>query len=303
VRTVAGQAGLRGGIDGPAGLGQFGAPVAVAMMPDGGWVVADALADAVKRVSSMGDIQTVLTGLEAPMGIAVDAAGNIYVSDTDHQCIRRIATDGSEAVFAGAMLQTGSGDGLAAAARFNQPAGLTIAPDGALLVADLSNGVIRRIDLSAPGNPVTTLPADKWLYRPSALAAKQDGTVYVVETGMARVVELKDGLVSTVAGSTPGYADGAPGSAQLLPYLGIAVLGDGSLAIADPGNYRIRRILFRADGKAREVTTLAGSGRFGARDGNGQNADFVLPAGLAVSPDGTLYVADSGNALLRAVTP
>jgi sugar lactone lactonase YvrE len=303
VRTVAGQAGLRGGIDGPGGLGQFGAPVAVAMMPDGGWVVADALSNAVKRVSSMGDIQTVLTGLDGPMGIAVDAAGNIYVSDTDHHCIWRISTDGSEAVFAGAMQQTGAGDGLAAVARFNQPAGLTIAPDGALLVADLSNGVIRRINLAAPGNPVTTLPADKWLYRPSALAAKQDGTVYVVETGMARVVELKDGLVSTVAGSTPGYADGAPDSAQLLPYLGIAVLEDGSLAIADPGNYRIRRIFFRADGKAREVTTLAGSGRFGARDGDGQNADFVLPAGLAVSPDGTLYVADSGNALLRAVTP
>jgi sugar lactone lactonase YvrE len=284
-------------------MGQFGAPVALAVMPDGGWVVADALADSVKRVSSMGDIQTILTGLDGPMGIAVDAGGTIYVSDTDHHCIRRISPDGTATVFAGAMLQPGSTDGPAASARFNQPAGLTIAPDGALLVADLSNGVIRRIDLSAPGNPVTTLPADKWLYRPSALAARADGTLYVVETGMARVVELKGGLVSTVAGSVPGYADGAPGAAQLLPYLGIAVLADGSVAVADPGNYRLRRISFKSDGKAREVTTLAGSGRFGARDGDGQNADFVLPAGLAVGPDGTLYVADSGNALLRAVTP
>jgi sugar lactone lactonase YvrE len=147
------------------------------------------------------------------------------------------------------------------------------------------------------------VPADRWLYRPSAVAAKSDGTLYVVETGMARVVEIKGGKVSTMAGSTTGYADGAPESAQLLPYLGIAVLADGSVAVADPGNYRIRRILLGPDGRAREVTTLAGSGRFGARDGDGQSAEFVLPAGLAVGRDGTLYVADSGNALLRAVTP
>lgn len=51
------------------------------------------------------------------------------------------------------------------------------------------------------------------------------------------------------------------------------------------------------------MTTFAGTGRYGARDGDGGGAEFVLPAGLAVGPDGTLYVADSGNALLRAVTP
>ncbi len=303
VRTVAGQPGVRGDIDGAVGLGALGAPVAVAVMPDGGWTVADALANAVKRVSPGGSIQTVLTGLNGPMGIAADAAGNIYVADTDHQCIRRITPEGTATVFAGAKGEPGAADGVGGAARFNQPAGLTMAPDGALLVADMGNGVIRRIDLVAPGNPVTTLSADKWLYRPSAVAARADGTLFIVETGMARVVELRAGLVTTVAGSEEGYADGEPGSARMLPFLGIAVLQDGSVAVADPGNYRIRRILFRADGKVREVTTLAGTGRFGARDGDGERADFVLPAGLTVGPDGTLYVADSGNALLRAVTP
>ncbi|MGZ3459504.1 MAG: N,N-dimethylformamidase beta subunit family domain-containing protein, partial [Archangium sp.] len=148
-------------------------------------------------------------------------------------------------------------------------------------------------------NPVTTLPANLWLYRPSALVAGADGTVYVVETGMSRVVALRNGTVSVVAGAAPGgFADGEGESAMMLPYLGIAVLPDGSLAVSDPGNYRVRRISL--DG---EVTTLAGSGRFGSRNGAGDEADLVLPAGLAVGPDGTLYVADSGNALLRAITP
>ncbi|ADO73428.1 N,N-dimethylformamidase beta subunit family domain-containing protein [Stigmatella aurantiaca] len=303
VRTVAGQAGMRGGIDGPDGMGQLGAPVAVTVLPGGGWAVADGLANSVKRVSAMGDIRTILTGLNGPMGIAADASGNIYVADSDNHCIRRIAPDGTATVFAGAVMEPGQGDGTAKAARFNQPAGLAFGPGGELLVADLGNGVIRRVDLSAPGNPVTTVRADKWMYRPSAVAVAADGTLYVVETGMARVLEVRNGVVSIIAGSSPGYADGTPTSSQFLPYLGLAVLKDGSLAVADPGNYRIRRILFSAQGKATEVTTLAGSGRFGSRDGEGQSADLVLPAGLAVGEDGTLYVADAGNALLRAVMP
>jgi DNA-binding beta-propeller fold protein YncE len=303
VLTVAGQAGLRGNIDGPDGMGQMGAPVAVAVLPGGGWVVADALANAVKHVSALGEIRTILTGLNGPMGIAADAWGNIYVADSENHCIRRLSPDGTAAVFAGAVMAPGQADGPAQAARFNQPAGLAFTPGGDLLVADLGNGVIRRVELNAPGNPVTTVRADKWMYRPSAVAAAADDTLYVVETGMARVLEIRQGVVSIIAGTSPGYADGAPGNSQLLPYLGIAVLKDGSVVVADPGNYRIRRILFTADRKPSEVTTLAGTGRFGSRDGEGWTADFVLPAGLAVGADGTLYVADAGNALLRAVMP
>ena len=124
----------------------------------------------------------------APMGIAVDGAGqHLRVRHGKPPASAVIAPDGTATLFAGGDAG-GCRRGPALDARFNQPAGLALPPDGALLVADLGNGVIRRIDLAAPGNLVTTLHADKWLYRPSALAVAPDGTLYIVETGMARVV-------------------------------------------------------------------------------------------------------------------
>ena len=300
VRTVAGQAGKRGDMDGPPGQGLLAAPVAVAVLPGGGWAVADALANKVKRVAPDGTISTLSSErLNGPLGIAADAQGNVYVSDSDNYCIRRITPDGTSTVFAGAVMNAGMMDGPAEQARFNQPAGLFVTPQNELLVADLGNGVIRRIDLLTPGNPVTTLPSNMWMYRPAAVAQAPDGTVYVVETGMMRVIALQNGTVRVVAGSPPGgFSDDSGESARMLPYVGLAILPDGTLAVSDPGNYRVRRVTPEG-----EVTTLAGSGRFGSRDGRGSEADLVVPGGLALGPDGTLYLAESGNATLRAITP
>ncbi|HZH02569.1 MAG TPA: N,N-dimethylformamidase beta subunit family domain-containing protein, partial [Myxococcaceae bacterium] len=301
VSTVAGKAGQSGTQDGPAQTARLGAPIAVAALPAGGWAVADALTSSLRRVNADGSIQTLLTGLNGALGVAADRAGNVYVSDTDASCVRRIAPDGTASVLAGTPWNAGSADGFGPAARFVQPAGLTVAPDGALWVADLGSGAIRRIDLTAPDAPVSTLATNVLLRRPSAVAVAANGTVYAAEADAIRVVSIRAGQVSALTARGPGFADGPAGSAQVMPYVGLALLADGSLVVADPGNYRLRRITFSASGESLAVHTLAGSGKYGNRDGVGDQADLVLPAGLGVGSDGTVYVAESGNARIRAV--
>ena len=161
-------------------------------------------------------------------------------------------------------------------------------------------GTIRLIDLKGATHNVTTLVSG--LYRPSGIAVAPNGTAYIVESGNARILALSPaGKVTVVSGGAQGagYADGAPGQSRLLPFLGIAVLADGALAISDPGNYRIRRV----DPVTGNVTTLAGTGRSGPGLGSGDVTDLVLPAGLVVAGDGRLFVAEAGNADVLAITP
>jgi hypothetical protein len=118
-----------------------------------------------------------------------------------------------------------------------------------------------------------------------------------VESGMNRIGVVQNGSFKVLAGGAAGFQDGPASTARFLPYLGLALLSDGALAVADPGNYLVRRIA------AGQVSTLAGSAAFGIRDGPADEADLVLPAGLAVGADGTLYVAEPGNGAIRAIGP
>lgn len=271
------------------------APAAIATLPRGHLAVADTGDGTVVELDARGARTVLLSGLLRPLGIAADADGTVYVSDTGRSCLRRITAPGVASVVAGTCFSVGSVDGVGASARFAAPAGLAIR-DGVLYVADVGASAIRRVDLAT--FTVTTLPAPG-LYRPTAIAFAADGALLAVESGTRRIVALRAGALEPVAGdrwAAEGYQDGPAESARLMPQLGIAVLPDGSIAFSDPGSYRVRRV---AGGR---VTAFAGSGRAGARDGAGGSADLVLPTGLAAAPDGTLYVADTGNGAIRAVT-
>ncbi len=183
----------------------------------------------------------------APLGVAVDGNGNVFVADTGNHVIRKIAPDGAVTTFAGAAGIRGSVDGAGGAARFNFPSAVVVDQSGNLFVADTRNHVIRKITAA--------------------------------------------GLVTTVGGTagSSGSADAAGSAARFASPSGVAVDRSGNLFVADSGNRTIRKIT-----TAGAVTTLAGTpGLSGSSDGVGGAARFGNPFGVAVDPNGTVFVTDS----------
>jgi DNA-binding beta-propeller fold protein YncE len=149
------------------------------------------------------------------------------------------------------------------------------------------------VDDSADGDVAEAQFSD-----PFAVAVGIDGAVFVADGGDANGIRRisADGTVSTVAGGTEGFRDGIAGMARLNTPSGVAVDRDGTIYVADTGNHVIRRIT-----PFGRVTTLAGNGRPGWRDGRRTNAQFDGPMGLALDARGVI-VADSYNDRIRLVT-
>jgi sugar lactone lactonase YvrE len=201
----------------------------------------------------------------------------------------------------------GTIDGPAARARFSEPFGIVAAPDGTIFVADA--GHAHRIRRIAADGGVSTIAggasgftdgtgAGAAFSTPSGLALEADGTLYVADTGNHAIRRITaGGQVSTLAGDgIPGYMDGPAPQARFNGPIGIALAPDGRIVIADTYNDRIRVI----DAKG-TVTTLAGSGNPGADDGAADSASFDTPTGIAVDARGMIYVADTGNGVVRTV--
>lgn len=295
VRTIAGVVGQHGMVDGPRQTARLNLPTGLAVLPGNALAVLDG--QAVRRIAADGSIQTIATlPLGGPAGLAADGGGTIYVSDAAFHTIWSVSPSGVTRVIAGANMDSGATNGAGAVARFSNPQGLAMAHDGNLLVADLSNGLIRKIDLHSGSFSVSTVATG--LARPSGVAEASDGSLMVVETGAVRITQVRSGALHPLAGmQMVGFADGPAASALILPFLGIAVLSDGSVMFSDPGNARVRRL------KNDTVTTWVGSGHGGTNEGRGDQTDVSVPAGMAVGPDGTLYVAEAGNGVVRAITP
>ncbi len=213
---------------------------------------------------------------------------------------------------AGVPETPGSADGTNITARFNDPAGIAIAADGTVFVADNQNHAIRHIGtngvvttlaglLGTPGSADgsrTTARFDS----PTGLALGPDGAIYVSDTGNHTVRRITaNGVVTTLAGfaGNADYADGSATSARFNQPLGLAVAPDSTVFVADSGNHLIRVIATNGT-----VSVLAGNPEtFGSADGTGTNAFFNSPVGLALAPNGSLFVSDANNFTLRQVTP
>jgi sugar lactone lactonase YvrE len=225
-------------------------------------------------------------------GVAVDTVGNIYVADVVGNKIRKVSVTGVVTTLA-------SG--------FNAPQGVAVDSVGNVYVADANNNLIRKV---TPAGVVTTFAGDGSLgavdgtglaasFRiPTALAVDAAGNVYVADTGNNRIRKITPAaVVSTLAGSSEGFADGTGAAAQFDEPSGIAVDGAGNVYVGDFVNNRIRKVT-----AAGVVTTFAGQATGGFADGVGGAAKFTGPAGVAVDAAGNVYVADFNNQRIRKIT-
>ncbi len=230
----------------------------------------------------------------SPLGVAVDAAGNLYVADLKNNRIRKITPSGEVSTLAGSGI-VGSVDGTGTTAQFNETCGVAVDASGNVYVADRSNHRIRKI---TPGGEVSTLAGSilgyangtgtaAKFYNPRGVAVDASGNVYVADYSNHRIRKITPGgEVSTLAGSgTPGFADGTGTAAQFYYPASVVVDPSGNVYVADLANYRIRKIT-----SSGEVSTLAGS-ILGY--GTGTAAQFKTPIAVALDANGNVYVADS----------
>lgn len=328
VSTLAGS-GIAGQVDGTGLAAQFSGPAYAATDGQGNVYVTDNKSNCVRKITPAGVVSTLAgsgsIGLvdgpgataqfDFPNGIAVTSQGTVYVADTNNNCIRTISPTGVVSTLAGAA-SYGLQDGPAATARFWQPRGLALDQQGTLYVADYQNNRVRKITAagvvstlagSGPSNVnfvaenFTDGPAASALfYYPSGVAVDGQGTVYVADYQNNRIRKVTAaGVVSTVAGSTGGCADGDAAQAKLYLPTDVAVDASGTLYVADFGNGCLRRI-----SPAGQVSVFAGAcTRLGYADGPIASSLFSRSVGLVVNPAGTLlYVADSNNNRIRKIS-
>lgn len=242
-----------------------------------------------------------------PTGIAVDEKGNIYVADFANNLIRKIAVNGDVSTFIGGGHGVFAG-GEGRRARLKGPDNIAIDKDGNIYVADADNFRILKI---SPDGIVTTIAgsglrgykdgdgkAAMFAY-PTGIAADKDGNVYVADRGSHSIRKISsDEKVSTIAGNGyPAYADGNGVKTHFREPISLAADHEGNVYVADSGNHAIRKIT--PDGA---VSTIAGNGRPGYKDGKGKDARFSWPTGIAADRTGNLYVCDSQNNRIRRVT-
>ncbi len=326
VTTLAGTPGQTGDYDGTGGAALFSAPAGITVGSGGLLYVAETNNHAVRSVTTVG-VVSLLAGATgspgardangaganfwSPVGIATAPDGDLYIADRDNHVVRMVTPTGDVTTPVGVLNAWGYTDDSGTAARFFYPGGIAADTGGTVFVADTTNHVIRKI---TPGGIVTTFAGDGFrgtadgtgaaarFDLPQGIALDTGGNLYVADTFNQIIRKITPaGVVTTLAGlaDTSGDTNGTGNAARFRSPRAVAVDASGNVYVADSGNHTIRKIT-----PAGVVTTLAGFARTsGLVDATGSAARFNGPQGIAVTPGGIVFVADTGNHVIRRVTP
>lgn len=255
--------------------------------------------------------------LRDPESVTIDEAGDVYISDTFHQRVYRLAlATGLITAVAGNGQSGYHGDGvLATDTSLSQPVGLSIDRQGTVFIADRDNNRIRRVEAGSgiittvAGNGVNGFSGDgsqavaASIGRPEGVAVDDQGNLYIGDTFNHRIrfVQISTGIITTVAG-TGNLGDSGDGglatAAELYLPTAVALDSQGNLYFCDRGNDQIRRV----DLATGIITTVAGGMRgFSGDGGAAVTARLNAPNGLAFDSQDNLYISDSVNQRIRIV--
>jgi len=240
---------------------------------------------------------------QTPWGIAADGQGNVFVTDSDKAMVWKILPTGAMTNLAGWPGDPGNVQGLGSAARFVRPRGIALDKAGNMYVADGHH--LRAV---TPAGDASLFPergadpaGETTFDLPSGIAVDGQGNVFVADRYTIKKI-TPAGEVALVAGKEhrAGIMESGPGGKALFSDMekGLALDAAGNLYVGDMVNNMIRKITPEG-----QVAVLAGSREPGSTNGPGRKAGFFRPCGLAVDRAGTVYVADSGNHTIRAITP
>ncbi|HXB73924.1 MAG TPA: IPT/TIG domain-containing protein [Candidatus Acidoferrales bacterium] len=329
------------GDGGAATNAQLSLPMGIAVDGAGNVYVADRDASVVRKIAAGGVISTVAgTGvagfsgdggpaaaanLNGPFGLALDSGGNLYIADTNNNCIRKVSAGGSIATVAGGAAQGFSGDGgPARVAGLNNPEGIAVDAAGNLYIADTFNNRIRKV--TTDGNIATVAGSGSEIYGgdnnpatvagmglPPDVAVDGSGNLYIADFGGSRIRQVTGGIIRTVAGSTNGAPPIDGQEAFNLRFngpTGVAVDATGAFYFAE-GSIGSGTGLARGVARIWKVsatailTTLAGTGvqDFGGDGGPAAAAQLNTPTAIALDVQSNLYIADSLNHRIRKLAP
>ncbi|HEY1205589.1 MAG: NHL repeat-containing protein [Bryobacteraceae bacterium] len=331
IETVAGNgiAGFKGD-GGPAANAQLWSPWGLATDTTGDVFIADHYNYRLREIAADGTISTLAgngaddyrgdggpatsSQLVLPKAVAVDTSGNLYIADTFGNTVREVTPNGTIKTVAGTGLSGYAGDnGLATAALLKLPQGVVVDSSGNVYIADTGNQVVREVTIATgdiatfAGNGTLSYsgdggaPTSAELASPCGLALDSAGNLYIADLANNVIREVSQAIIATVAGAYNAgyYGDGSVATSALLNSpTGEAVDAAGNLYIADSYNHVIRKV-----DSSGNISTVAGNNTAGySGDGAAAtSAQLFLPTGVAVDSSGNLFIADSGNNVIREV--
>jgi sugar lactone lactonase YvrE len=212
----------------------------------------------------------------APQGLAATPLGIVYVADTNNNRVRKIERNGNVTTYAGSGAD-GSSNGNGTNASFFSPRGIAIDSSGNVFVADLYNGLIRKIDTNREVTTYANIGTHD-------IDISSDGTLYTITDFSVQKLSTNGTFTRITGANGLGYTDGASNVAQFYYPTGVAVDSNGTVYVGDTFNGVVRKV-----SPLGVVSTLA--------------SGFSYPGGLVVDSGGNVYVGDNGNSRVCKITP